>query len=105
MKTISLGFALLICSSAGLAQNFDYRRPSQGADVYVAPHTRQDGTPVQGHYRSAPNETTLDNWSTKGNVNPHTGEPGHRDPYATPQPTYHYDTGNSGTSHHRQRNW
>lgn len=40
------------------------------ADVYVDGYTRSDGTYVQGHYRSSPNSTTYDNYSTKGNTNP-----------------------------------
>jgi hypothetical protein len=46
------------------------------ADVYVQGYTRSDGTYVQGHYRSSPNGTTSDNYSTKGNINPYTGEYG-----------------------------
>lgn len=45
------------------------------ADVYVKPHWR-DGTHVQEHYRSDPNSSKSDNWSTRGNINPRTGEPG-----------------------------
>lgn len=37
-----------------------YRRRS--SDVYVKSYTRSDGTPVRGHYRSAPNQTTADNY-------------------------------------------
>ena len=51
-------------------------------DVYVRGYYRSDGTYVQPHYRSSPNNTTLDNWSTKGNVNPYTGKLGTRDPYS-----------------------
>jgi len=46
------------------------------ADVYVQGYTKNDGTYVQGHYRSSPNGTTSDNYSTKGNINPYTGEYG-----------------------------
>lgn len=28
------------------------------------------------HYRTSPNKTKIDNWSTKGNVNPNTGKKG-----------------------------
>jgi uncharacterized protein YgiM (DUF1202 family) len=52
--------------------------------VRVRGHYRKDGTYVPPHYRTAPNGTTLDNWSTRGNVNPYTGEVGTRDPGATP---------------------
>lgn len=49
-------------------------------DTYVSGYTRSDGTYVSGHYRSCPNNTTLDNWTTRGNYNPYTGEPGYRSP-------------------------
>ena len=45
-------------------------------DVYVNGYTRSDGTYVSGHYRSAPNSTINDNFSTEGNVNPYTGKEG-----------------------------
>lgn len=54
------------------------------AQVSVRGYTRQDGTYVQPHQRSAPNNTTLDNYSTRGNVNPYTGAAGTRDPYQMP---------------------
>jgi hypothetical protein len=47
-------------------------------DVYVSGHTTSKGTYVAPHYRSAPNGTTADNWSTRGNVNPYTGAVGTR---------------------------
>lgn len=42
---------------------------------------RRDGTYVRPHYRSRPDGTVWNNWSTRGNVNPHTGLPGTRSPY------------------------
>jgi len=45
-------------------------------DVYVNGYYRSNGTYVQGHYRTAPNSTNLDNFSTKGNTNPYTGKSG-----------------------------
>ena len=56
------------------------------AQVRVRGYTRKDGTYVAPHYRSSPNSTKADNWSTKGNVNPYTGQPGTRNPY--PQMRY-----------------
>jgi len=44
--------------------------------VHVDAHTRRDGTYVPSHMRTAPNSTRNDNWSTVGNVNPHTGRTG-----------------------------
>lgn len=49
---------------------------SFASDVYVQGYTRKDGTYVEGHYRSAPNNTSADNFSTYGNTNPYTGKPG-----------------------------
>lgn len=53
--------------------------------VYVKPHVRSDGTFVQGHNRTAPNETIRDNYSTSPNYNPYTGKQGTVDPYAPPR--------------------
>jgi len=46
------------------------------AAVHVKGYTRKDGTYVAPHMRSSPNGTTADNYSTKGNINPYTGESG-----------------------------
>ena len=53
---------------------------AQGSHM-VRGHVRKDGTYVAPHMRTNPNSTRLDNWSTRGNVNPHTGEEGTKDPY------------------------
>ncbi|MGQ3888236.1 hypothetical protein ACQUW5_04270 [Legionella sp. CNM-1927-20] len=45
-------------------------------DVYVKGYQKSNGTYVEPHYRSSPNNTTSDNWSTKGNINPYTGKEG-----------------------------
>lgn len=50
--------------------------PLAQADVYVSGYTRSDGSYVGPHYRSSPNSSTYDNWSTKGNINPYTGKHG-----------------------------
>ncbi|XAK37659.1 hypothetical protein AAID93_08995 [Campylobacter coli] len=51
------------------------------ADVYVKGHYRKNGTYVAPHYKSNPNGYKHDNWSTKGNRNPYTGEYGTQDAY------------------------
>ncbi len=48
------------------------------ADTYVNGYYRSDGTYVKPHYRSSPNSSYNDNYSVKGNRNPHTGEQGTR---------------------------
>ncbi|MBB5143961.1 hypothetical protein HNQ38_002061 [Desulfovibrio intestinalis] len=57
-----------------------------GNDVYVNGYTRDNGTYVQPHMRTAPDNTTSNNYSTYGNTNPYTGQPG----------TKHYDNDRSG---------
>ena len=47
---------------------------------------RSNGTYVSSHYRTTPNRTRLDNFSTKGNLNPYTGRRGTKDPYAPRSP-------------------
>ncbi len=44
--------------------------------VWVSGYTRSNGTYVPGHYRTAPNYTRNDNWTTRGNTNPYTGKAG-----------------------------
>ena len=51
-------------------------RSSYGGEHYTTGHTTKSGTYVQGHYSTNPNGTKNDNYSTRGNVNPHTGEAG-----------------------------
>jgi hypothetical protein len=54
---------------------------STSSSVHVSGYTRSNGTYVAPHYRTAPDATKLNNWSTKGNVNPYTGKAGTKDPY------------------------
>lgn len=50
------------------------------ADTWVNGYMKSNGTYVSGHYRSSPDNTTDNNWSTRGNVNPYTGRIGTRNP-------------------------
>lgn len=45
---------------------------------YQRGYTRSDGTYVQGHVKTTPNRTNVDNFSTQGNVNIYTGTVGTR---------------------------
>lgn len=51
------------------------------AQVEVKPYVLQSGSVVQGHQRSSPNDSRLDNYSTHGNTNPVTGQNGYMEPY------------------------
>ena len=72
LLTISLLSLFLVVGLANLAEAAtrvrSYYKPSTGR--YVMPH-----------YRSSPNRTKLDNYSTKGNYNPYTGKRGYTNPY------------------------
>jgi hypothetical protein len=65
--------AALFASSAAIAR-----------DVHVDGHTRQNGTYVQPHMRTAPDSSLQNNYSSQGNTNPYTGQQGTVNPYATP---------------------
>jgi len=47
-----------------------------GKSTHVNGYYKANGTYVQPHYRSAPDNSVNNNWSTKGNVNPYTGKEG-----------------------------
>jgi hypothetical protein len=53
----------------------------------VRGYTRKDGTYVAPHYQTNPDNSRLNNWSTRGNTNPYTGKPGTIDPYARANPS------------------
>jgi hypothetical protein len=69
------------------------------SQVYVNGYYNQYGTYVAPHYRTAPNKTINDNWSTKPNYNPYTGKQGTVKPSNSyynnsyyRQPTYYQPT-------------
>lgn len=88
MKSVVAGL-LIALSLAGTAW---------AGDHYVRGYSRKDGTYVAPHYQTNPNSTTSDNYSTRGNINPYTGQPGTKPDtrpaygaYSTPsysQPSY-----------------
>jgi hypothetical protein len=73
----------------------------KGGSVHVKGYYRKDGTYVQPHYRSAPDGNFNNNWITKGNVNPYTGEAGTKDnppTYSAGTSSSTYSTGSIGQS-------
>lgn len=82
---IALACALVIASvTMASAQSFGgFGSGSSGTGSnpnshYVSPHINSNGTYVQGHHATNPNNTQLDNFGTRGNVNPYTGNVGTR---------------------------
>jgi len=75
---ISAGVALvaMLSTTSAMANGYSYGYSSSPGSVYVQPHIRDNGSYVQGHYRTRPDSTRSNNWSSKGNVNPYTGKRG-----------------------------
>ena len=53
-------------------------------DTRVKGYYRNNGTYVQPHYRTSPDRNIWNNYSTKGNINPYTGNKGYKDPFKLP---------------------
>lgn len=69
-------------------------------DTHVNGYERRNGTYVQPYERTSPNDTRVDNYSTKGNFDPYTGNAGTRDPYQN------YKEENSGRIYYQStQNW
>jgi hypothetical protein len=75
MKKVLMATAALFACTAAMAAGSHYR------SGYVT----HNGTYVAPSYATNPNNTKLDNYSTRGNVNPYTGKEGTVDPYKTPK--------------------
>lgn len=70
------------------------------AETHVNGYYRSNGTYVAPHYRSSPDSSYNNNWSTSPNVNPHTGRVGTNEPRYEP-----YDsTGDRPNSGYRSSN-
>lgn len=79
MKKTLFTIALVLMTTVIFAQvNPNYH--------YVNPYTKSNGTVVQGYYKTNPNSTINDNYSTEPNVNPWTGN------YGTVSRSYSYPT-------------
>lgn len=77
MKKILLSFiALLLLVSFSLVSV-----SSAEALKRVKGYTTKKGTYVAPHFKSSPNKSKFDNFSTKGNVNPFTGKKGTVNPF------------------------
>ena len=77
VKYILITTFLVGTVSASQAQYY-YGSGSNSSSHSVQGYTRQDGTYVQPHYQTNPNNTRSDNYGTSGNYNPYTGSYGSR---------------------------
>ena len=86
MKSLLPLFALVLMTVAA------------SADQYVNGYTRANGTYVNGYNRSDANSTVNDNYSTRGNINPYTGQAGTRSPdYSSSYRGYGSQSGYGGS--------
>lgn len=67
------------------------------SQVHVNGYYKKNGTYVEPHYRSAPNSTKSDNYSTVGNTNPYTGQQGYVNTGTDNQIGYYTTYAPSGT--------
>lgn len=74
LVAVSLGVAL------GSSMVFAKKSGSGSGSHSVRGHFKKDGTYVEPHHATNPNNTQKDNWSSKPNVNPYTGKKGTKDP-------------------------
>ncbi len=79
-----------------LAVSLTVSIPAMAKDVYVDGYTRNDGTYVAPHHRSAPAHSQQNNYGTQGNYNPYTGAQG----TVQPQPTYQQPSSQSPAYQH-----
>lgn len=91
MKKVFFIIAFMFAVATSFAQS----------STYVSGYTKSNGTYVQGYYRTTPNSTRNDNYSTVGNTNPYTGAAGTKPRgynYSTyTAPTYSTSTYSSST--------
>jgi hypothetical protein len=73
MKKLILTITLLALATPALAR-----------DHFVNGYTRSNGTYVQPHYQTNPDRSMYNNYSTRGNVNPYTGQAGTVNPGYAP---------------------
>lgn len=59
---------------------------ANSSDQRVNGYRKKSGTTIIPHRRKHPNKSRLDNYGTKGMVNPHTGKMGAQDPFAAKTP-------------------
>lgn len=73
MRLLARFLAGAACCAAALVA---FPGGEAAAQTHVKGYYKKNGTYVAPHYRSSPNSTQRDNYSTYGNYNPYTGKKG-----------------------------
>jgi len=79
MKHLFLVVALVMTASTANAQYLT-GTGSNSSTHSSSGYTRSNGTYVAPYVATNPNGTQRDNFGTSGNINPYTGQTGHRTP-------------------------
>lgn len=73
-----IAIAILTVSTFSANAQSYYGGGSNNNSHYVRPHYNSNGSYTEGHYRTNPNSTSSDNYGTRGNYNPYSGEFGRK---------------------------
>ena len=82
MKYIICFILLIFCASNSFSQKVRYQKG----------YTKSNGSYVQPHFKTQPNKTNRDNYSTKPNINPYNGKSGSKAQDYSPN-AYNYGKG------------
>lgn len=74
-------FLLLIAGLALVLGFMGFAGSAEAASRVRGYYKPRTGSYVMPHYRTSPNSSRFDNWSTRGNYNPYTGSKGYTSPY------------------------
>ena len=77
---IALAMATLSGAASAQGYGYSYGTGSNPSSVHVDGYTRSNGVHVDSYERTAPNTTQLDNYGSRGNVNPYNGNVGTHSP-------------------------
>lgn len=99
-KVLLIIGGLLLLSSFSFAQ-FDGTGSNSKVE-WVKPYVKDNGTYVEGHFRTKRNDYNLDNFNAKGNYNPYTGETGNKT-YSSPFNSL-YDNGSTSSLYEHDNN-
>jgi hypothetical protein len=75
---VSIVMVLALAATANAGHGGGRGTGSSSHSHSVRGYTRKNGTHVAAHRQTNPDHTQLNNYSTKGNVNPSTGKSGTR---------------------------
>lgn len=71
---------VLLCILVGGFASPALAKKGSGGEHNVKGHVTKKGTYIAPHKKTNPNSTERDNWTSKPNVNPHTGSAGTKEP-------------------------